>query len=581
MHRIGCISSKRALVFLCLVCIAVYACVVRCLHLLNRGYYYIVSPDSYVFQWQARRVLESEPIRYSWHGGLTYPLAYIARGVSLVVGVPIEKALDWACMFVPPILGLISIALLYMAVSKIYSRRVALLAALALAVAAPAYILQAAGYVDRDALSLVLVMAGAFTYYLSKGWHIRVHGFDAGWLLGFAALLGIELLLYVEWVWLGPVILLAILCGAYMMEFIGDLGRRMVPVLMKPDLDLMEIPGKMLAAIPSVLKASNWRPLLLLLGVSALAGAIRLSLSNIVGVGLQTIRDALRGGSSVAELRGLGPGDLLSYGAFLLAIVLGLLIVFRKRRREDWFILGWFVILFALGLFARRIFLYAAPAGCILSGMGLAYLLEPPGIGFSRVGFQMAVSDMRLLLRYAAVAAGVVLILASLAQSSVGGYGFVSEPLMAANNDWEGALSYLRDHTSPDAVVLAQWSYGYWILDMADRKPVVDNGDWDANRSKDVALVYTATDISEAVSIMEKYGADYVVFSRLDYVLLPDITKDAFGKPYGDGTSIPEEMKDSLYARSLSGEFLSGEGLWRVYPDASVERPEVVILSVK
>lgn len=580
MYRIRGLSSRKALVYISLVCIAVYACLVRCLHLLNRDYYYVISPDSYVFQWQARHVLEGEPIRYSWHGGLTYPLAYIAKGVNLAIGVPVEKALDCACIFVPLILGLVTMLLLYLIVSRIYGRRIALLAAFSMAAAAPVWYIQAPGYLDRDGLSLILIIAGAFIYYLLKDWHIQLHGFDAGWIVGFTAVLGIEVLLYLEWVWLGPVILLAILCGAYMMEFIGDLWRRVVPVLMKPGLDLMEIPGKMLAAVPSVMKASNWRPLLLLLGVSGLA-ATASGWSQITSIGLQTVRDALRGGSTVEELQGMSVGDFLQYSVLLLAIVLGLFIVFKRWRRQDWFIVGWFVTLLALGLFARRIFLYAGPSACVLSGIGLADLLEPQGIKLSWAEVQMIRLDEKLLLRYVAVAAGVVIILASMALSFAAGYYAVSQPLVAANNDWEEAMFYLRDHTPPEAIVMTQWSYGYWILDLAERKPVVDNGFWTENENKDIALVYTATDISEAVRVMEKYGADYVVFSRVDYVLLPTITKDAFGESYGDSKSIPKEMSHSLYARSLSGEFLSGEGLRRVYPAASIERPEVVILTLE
>jgi asparagine N-glycosylation enzyme membrane subunit Stt3 len=316
------------------------------------------------------------------------------------------------------------------------------------------------------------------------------------------------------------------------------------------------------------------------LGVSALA-AIASGSSQIASLGLQTVRDALRGGSAVQELYGLSPRDLLSYGVLLLAIVLGLFIAFKRGRREDWFILGWFVILLALGLFASRLFMYAAPAAWVLSGIGLADFLEPLGIKFSWAAVQMSRSDAELRLRYVAVAAGVVIILASLALSLENGYRFVSQPLVVASNDWEEAMSYLREHTPPDAVVLTDWAYGYWIRDMAQRNPVVDNGYWTENANEDIALVYTATDISEAVRIMEKYGADYAVFSRLDYVLLPDITKDAFGESYGDGNSIPMEMSDSLYARSISGKFLYGEGLRRVYPDASIERPEVVILTLE
>jgi asparagine N-glycosylation enzyme membrane subunit Stt3 len=155
--------------------------------------------------------------------------------------------------------------------------------------------------------------------------------------------------------------------------------------------------------------------------------------------------------------------------------------------------------------------------------------------------------------------------------------------MIAASNDWQNALTYLRDNTPRKAVIMSWWDYGYWILDLAERRPVVDNGfyayDWE--RLHDVGLAYATSEASEAVRVMQKYGADYLVFSETERVILPAIAEYGLGKAYGDDPSIDEELKDCLYNRVLSGDFQSDSGLKRVYPGPEVENPEVVILGLE
>jgi hypothetical protein len=175
----------------------------------------------------------------------------------------------------------------------------------------------------------------------------------------------------------------------------------------------------------------------------------------------------------------------------------------------------------------------------------------------------------------------VVLILLSLLVSVPSARQCGSAEFVSADNDWEAGMGWLREETPTDARVMTHWNYGYFILDLADRTPVVDNGlyGWDEERNHDIALAYCTTETSEAVSIMKKHNADYFIVSTLEYSLLPLITEDALGESYGDGESIPREMRGSLYARALSGAFTPGEGLRRVYPeDPSTTSVRFVIL---
>jgi len=124
------------------------------------------------------------------------------------------------------------------------------------------------------------------------------------------------------------------------------------------------------------------------------------------------------------------------------------------------------------------------------------------------------------------------------------------------------------------------WDYGYWILDLGHRVPVVDNGVHWPSYDKDIARVYCATNDAEAVEIMQKYGARYLVFSDIDIEILPVISNEALGKAYGDMTVIPRELKSSLFARSLGGQIEFGGNLKRVYPAGDIAEPAVVILAL-
>ena len=574
---------RKHLALMCLGVIVAHAFFIRCSHLLKADHYYIISPDSYLFHWQAKLLMRGDPIRLVSHSGLTYPLAYTARAIGLVSGVTSEEALKVATILVPPALGVMSVIAIYLAVSKMYDRRVGLLSAFAWAIAALPVLMQAAGDVDRDCLSVLLIMIGAFVFYFSSDWHWKIRGFEVGWLLGVSAVLAIEVVVFIEWLWLGVVLLIAVLVAFTAVDILIGFAIRLVPSLMTED-DPLALPMVFIKKAPAIIgaaiRASNWQTLAVVLVLNGLLGAVRPGFTYMYQEAGQLVRGALSGTSTVSELEGMTAGDLLAYGLLTIPLVMGLYITVRNHRRRDLLCLSWFGCLLLGGLFARRLFLYTAPAACILAGLGLAFLFDFGKGKLSRLDLEMAFMEPRQLLRYAKLVVAVLLMVLLFFLSSFSAYRLASDPVLAAHNDWEAALTYLRESTPKEAVVMSWWDYGYWILDVAEREPVVDNGRHDDARDRDIALVYVATDDSEAVRVMQRYGADYLVFSTVEYRILPGITGLGLGDSFGNGSSIPEEMQNSLYARSLSGTELGG-GLKRVYPSPEVDKPEVVILRIE
>lgn len=553
-----------------LAAISVCACLWRCLHLTRGDHYYIISPDSYFFHWQAERLLGGAPIPLTLHSGLTYPLAWLARVLSFVLGMPHAEALRWAGLVLPPLIGVITAVVLYVFVSRLWGVRAALFSAIVWAVVLMPVFISAAGYLDRDGLTVLLLLVGMAVFHSSHGWRLRIGGWEVGWLAGVAAALLVETVLYLEWVYVGPLVFLAAAGGAWIAEVALSSGKGLAGVMLRSEIRIFDTGIESLKVVASSLRGSHWRSLALLALINVGAGAV-LAREAISGweTFVSTVRDTLTGSSGVAELQGLSLTDLWSYQFFTIPLLAGIGLALVRGRRADCLLIGWLGAMFVLSLFARRFLVYASPSICLLCGTGLAWLLDGRGVRWSRAELAQALTwGGRRLGNYAALGAGICILALGLLTSLTGARSMGSDGLLAANSDWEAGLGWVRDNTASDAVVMSHWSLGYFILDMGHRRPVVDNGyyGWDEERNRDVARAYCTDSPAEAAGMMSKYGAEYLVFSTVEYAMLPGMTEEALGEAFGDGGSIPRELQQSVYARALSGKLVSEGGLTRVYP---------------
>ncbi|MCL0037310.1 hypothetical protein M1N15_01650 [Dehalococcoidia bacterium] len=531
---------------------------IRLLHLLG-DHYFILGVDSYFFFWLAEKIVAGEIPPMTWHSGLAYPLAYLAKSIAFLSGIPPADALTTASKFLPPILGLISVIVIYLAVSAIYDRRVGIFAAFTMAFLPHAYFFQAAGYVDRDPLSILLIMSGAFAFYLLKGWQWRIGKLNAGWLLGGILVAGIGQLIYWQWVWVGRWLLLFILA----VFFVSLLGRGLFG---------QGFSRKMVERGIIAVKESPWRLFLVVMGLSGLfelaGGGLRAFISRAAWSG-QTIAQHLPGVEDgvgfempIAEMQRLTLFDILGYYQFfLIPLIVGIFVALLRRRQGDLFSLSWFLGLLILSLFAQRILISAIPAACILSGVGLAFM-------FRRW-------SSHPLLRYSQTFATGALISVLLFSSFLGAYGLGANPRIAPHTNWQSALTFLRDKTPEDAVVISWWDYGYWILALGQRKPVVDNGfhGWCEERLRDIGLAYVTDDPYEVVRVMEKYGADYFVFSTMEMDIYHIIARAAFSGREDISRTDPLTIENPLY-----GLFLWTDIRVKGPLEVAYRNPEVVIL---
>ena len=549
--------DNKRFVLLCLLAVLGFAFFVRCLHLFDSSHYYIISADSHVFHWMAGEIMDGQAIPDRFPSGLAYPMAYIASAVGFVFSLSDEHALELVTRYLAPFLAVITCVVLYVAASRLYDRRVGLMSAFAWAVLPHAYFIQGAGYVDRDPFNVLLVAIGAFVFVFSKRWHRQIGRLDVGWVLGALLVLVIEFILYLEWSWVGPGLVLAIIlaysAGDFVVEFLKQ-GESGSMARYQPESEHLSV------RLKSALKQTSWQPLALVLSLNILVSLVNFGLTAKTFSFIGSVLAA--GSGEIAELQGLGFSDLLLFQFFLLLIPVGLFLALMRHQKGDILVVTWFVSFFVLSLFSRRTILYATPAAAVLGGIVLGNLID----------FRYSREAGRIVQKIVAViVVGILLGLSSLAQS------LGSEPRVAANNAWYDALVYLKDNTEEDAIVMTWWDYGYWILDVAGRRPVVDGGLYGHGgyQDDDIALVYCTEDASEAVQVMQKYKADYLVFSEVEHEIWPTILSRGWPqvKPGEDWTP--------LWRRALDGNFHSEDGLERIYPAPEVQDPEIVILALK
>ena len=538
--------------------LAAVAVLLRCLRLFDSSSNYIFNPDSYFFHWVSQRVMAGEGPpsgtlgqNYTLHSGFAYPAAYIAKAVGFVFHMSSTDSLAMVFKFLPPAIAVVSIVLLYIFLSRLSNRIIAFFSALTWVLLFQGLILGAAGNLDRDALSVLLLMVGAMLFYLSRRWKFNIGSRDVGWIFSGLSVLLMQLLLYVDWGLQGASMLLAIILVYSVLKLALEYSS-----LLDKEPDAMR-------RIAITLRRSDLRALVMVVVINLFAvGVYSYQSAQTFNIFWAIVKGRLSAGTGIwgaSEEQGLSFADLLGFQFFLVPIVLGIYLVWKQRNDVVMFFAGWFVSFLILSFFVYRMIVLAVPAACVVSGVGLASLW---GVMPSR--------DAKYLWKQLGILVMLVLmvLISSVSAASLNRNNYI----LTADKDWQEALAHLRANTSSDAVVMSQWSYGYWILDVAQREPFVDNGyyGYTINKLHDVGRAYLTADPSEAAAIMTKCGTEYLVFGKQDLDLA--VTIMAWAGLKSEKGTFPE---DSLIQRSLNGNFLSGDGLELVF-----KNNEVVILAL-
>ena len=117
--------------------LAAFAVLLRCVRLFDSSTNYIYNPDSYYFHWVAQRVMSGEGpplgtsgVNYALHSGFAYPAAYIAKALAFVFHLSASDSLEMVFKFLPAVIGVISMVVLYLALGRVFNRKIAFFSAL-------------------------------------------------------------------------------------------------------------------------------------------------------------------------------------------------------------------------------------------------------------------------------------------------------------------------------------------------------------------------------------------------------------------------------------------------------------------
>ena len=80
------------------------------------------------------------------------------------------------------------------------------------------------------------------------------------------------------------------------------------------------------------------------------------------------------------------------------------------------------------------------------------------------------------------------------------------------SDDWYSSLTWLKDNSPADAVVLNWWDYSPWVNAVAERKTVVNNQP--PGRFQDSMVFFGTDDWEKAKKILRKYNVSYVIVNR-------------------------------------------------------------------
>lgn len=424
-----------------LLAVAVLAGIIaRCLHLAAGDHYFILSTDSYYFHHLAGRTIGPPVI----HSGLVYPLRSFPGGV------------DIGCIILPLLIGAAVILGAYFLGCRLYDKRVGIGAAFTAALLPFSVVITAAGFVDRDGLSVLLVGAAVGAYWLLK---------DKNKYLAGLLPVVISQALFYFWAWVGPVIIVMLILAvtASLLYTRGNIPRVAVGIVVAGITEAALLNGNIGVHSDSLLKMAS-------------PGS-----------------DASTG---YAEIGGLTLQYWIWFGFFSLTVFGGALLVFKDRHNENSFMLFiWFVAAIFGALFAQRVLIFIIPPACVLSGLCIA----------------RALGSMSMFTRAQARAVAGWLIILIVCSSFYQAYNLHKFRGMSPNDDWLNACYWLRDNTDSQAVILSHWDYGYWILDLAERRPVAAGR---AVFESEVMSIYDDPD--NMARVMAAAAAGYFICPKAD-----------------------------------------------------------------
>ena len=555
------------------------------------------------------------------HGlSLTWPPLFdqISAALCLALGQHTKAGVEMTAAFVPVIIGILAMVVVYYIMRELFDHRVALLSSF-MAALAPYYLLYTmVAATDHHSLEVFLQLLSLLFFILA------ISRPEKRWLYASAAGLALAALAY-TWqgadVYFGAYLLIAAvvislelrkggsflktvptLLVAFFLALILVLPYRDTPWMNPSFLGLAAIFVALAAmlALALVIEKRNisWKAFpLAILAISLLFLLISKSLGGLFGLEylIRTGLGYIWGGGMIGRIGEAEP-LLFDMDTFIQVVFswLGLNILLSlagaaatinymrnqegRKRSALLFFLAWavFSILLTLGQ-SRFLYISTIYMGSLISVL-VFYALD---------FFQEALEeDGKKVPRALAVALIVLLVL----PTAIDGISFARNTPPAVAGDWYDSLSWLKENSNatsffadpketPEYSVMSWWDYGNWILYLSERPVVANNFQSGVDDAVRFYLADLAENETEATQIMDARGARYVFTDySIVYGKLPSLAEwaDEDVSNYMElevyGTQISVMPKERFFNTALGRLYLvdgTGMGRFRLIHESS------------
>lgn len=473
---------------------------------------------------------------------LTWPPLFDILGAAIALLGGSTYGAEMMASLLPPLLGALTVAIIYLAAREMFDTRIGLASAFFLTISSYAVAVNSFGYIDHHALEMLLLSLIVLSLLLSAK--------DMRW----SAAAGIFMAL-LAYTWMGSaayILMVLIYTIARMSLDLRD-GR-------EPPKDLVIAPAIALLLVLPFWSAHWMLPsaiaIFALLGSSLLGYVIYIlsqkrlpwySLPGIMisfGLILLLAIYALRGGITsvvyttlvsrlpyiiggemsglIEEASPLMTMDLVSVLGLNILITLAVLALVVRRHtydRKKVLLIIWTLIALLL-TFGQKRFLY-------ILAMNMSILFA---VLFSDL---CALVERRSLERRQMMAITLI-ILVVMATPSLWRLSKITDDAPDIESDWVDALKWLKENTPatsffdepsrrPEYGIMSSWSYGNWIIYLAERPVVANNFQAGVD---DSAKFFLSEGERDGEEILNRRGARYVITSwEMLYLTLPSTAR--------------------------------------------------------
>ena len=184
-------------------------------------------------------------------------------------------------------------------------------------------------------------------------------------------------------------------------------------------------------------------------------------------------------------------------------------------------IFSWMFITIVAGRSTTRLFFVIAPFMCFSAAYLVFSLIKRVrGKGYDEIVKVLIIGFAIVSL----VLSGMVI---NTSYSDVSNQAKYTGP--SADAQWQGAMSWVRENTSEDAVFSHWWDYGYWVQTLGERATIADGGHvqspaYDGNH-KIGRYILTTPEPKTALSMFKALDVDYLLIDQTDLGKYPAYSK--------------------------------------------------------